>query len=90
MIAHNLQLHIMLLYVFSISRIILITMSKQLVAKNSNKITPSMHKSIHNLCSVSSCGKHGFLRNKNCTCLDSTHEKSNSNTIMGDNGTIVC
>ena len=65
-------------------------MSKQLIPKNSNKIPPSMHESKHNSCSMSSHCKHGLLRNKNCACLDSTHAKSNSNTIAGDDWAIVC
>ena len=54
-------------------------------AKNSNKILPSMHESRNNSCSMSSYGKHGLLRNKNCVCLDSIHAKSNFN-----DGAIVC
>ena len=89
-IARNSQLRIMLLCIFSILHAILITKSKQLITKNSNKTPRSMHELMHNSCSISSYGKHGLLRNKNCACLDSTCVKSNSNTIAGDDRAIAC
>ena len=65
-------------------------MSKQLGSKNCDKIPPSMHKIKHNSFNIASYGKHGLLRNKSCNCLDSTHAKSNSNSIIGKDGAIVC
>ena len=80
----------MLLCVFSILCMLLITMSKQLGSKNYNKMQPSMHKSKHNLCAIASHHEHRLLRNENCISLDSTHVKSNSNMIFGNDGAIAC
>ena len=65
-------------------------MSKLLTTKNCDKIPPSMHKIKHNSFNIASCGKYGLLRNKSCNCLDSTHAKSNSNSIIRKDGAIAC
>ena len=64
-------------------------MSKQLFSKNLNKMPPSMHKSTYNLYNISSYGKHGYLRTKNCACLNSTYAKSNANALKGKDGAII-
>ena len=79
----------MLLHIFSILRIFLIAMLKQLSSKNCDKIPPSVHESKYNSCTTSSHSKLGLLRNKNCACLDSTHAKSNLNSIIGNDGAIA-
>ena len=76
-------------HVFFISHTFLIAMSKQLINKNYNKIPPSMCESKYNSCTTSSHSKLGLLRNKNCACLDSTHAKSNLNSIIGNDGAIA-
>ena len=60
-----------------------------MVSKNSNKIPPSAHKSTCILHNISSYGKHGYLRTKNCTCLNSTHVKSNANALKGKDGATI-
>ena len=65
-------------------------MSKLLTTKNCDKIPPSMHKIKHNSFNIASYGKHGILRNKSCSCSDLTYEKSNSNSIIGKDGALVC
>ena len=67
----------------------LTSISKQLIAKNANKISPSAHELKCNSCNMSSCGKHRLLRNKNCTCLDSKHVKSNKQIFKGKDGATI-
>ena len=64
-------------------------MSKLLTTKNCDKIPPSMHKIKHNSFNIASYRKHGILRNKSCSYLDSICTKSNSNLIIRKDRAIV-
>ena len=65
-------------------------MSKQLVIKNCDKIPPSIHKVRHNSFNITSYRKYGLLKNKRCSCTDSTYAKTKSNTLIGNDGAIIC
>ena len=63
---------------------------KLLTTKNYDKILPSIYKIKYSSFNIASYGKHGILRNKSCSCSDSTYEKSNSNSIIGKDRALVC
>ena len=65
-------------------------MSTQLGNKNHDKIPPSIHKIKCDSFNLASCGKHGLLTNKICSCLDSACAKSNSKSMIGKDGAIAC
>ena len=80
----------MLLYISLTLHIFLTITLKQLATKNCDKIQSSMHKIKHNSFNIASYENHGLLKNKNCSCLDLTYAKSNSNSIIGKDRAIVC
>ena len=79
----------MLLLCIYVTRIFLTSMSKQIIAKKSKKIPPSMHLSSHNSSNITSYGKYGYFNNKNCDCINPTYVKSNANTLKGKDGATI-